>query len=253
MKKQQPRYYLFGIPIQALTMKEVLSRVDKAIFHHQHLLIGVINAAKIVNMKRDAHLRRAVLSADMILPDGMSIVWACRILGRWLPERITGIDLMHKILERGQTRGYRIYCLGATDEILNTAIEQIKSNYPGISIVGKHNGYFRPEEEPEVVKSIQTVVPDILFVAMNTPKKEQFLARWNGHLGVPVCHGVGGAFDVIAGKVHRAPAIWQRMGMEWLYRLLQEPRRLWRRYLITNVVFCFMVFMELFGTLRPTR
>jgi N-acetylglucosaminyldiphosphoundecaprenol N-acetyl-beta-D-mannosaminyltransferase len=116
-----------------------------------------------------------------------------------------------------------------------------------VQLVGWQNGYFKADQEADIAAAIAEARPDILFVAMSSPRKEAFLARWAGSMGVCVCHGVGGAFDVLAGKVHRAPERWQRLGLEWLYRVLQEPRRLWRRYLVTNTLFVSMVLWELFA------
>src|SRR5690606_13281614 len=127
----------------------------------------------------------------------------------------------------------------------DAAVQRMQEKHPGIHIVGQHHGYFRKEEEAQVAEMIRAARPDILFVAMTSPRKEEFLARWADHMGVPVCHGVGGAFDVVAGYVRRAPVWWQRLGLEWLYRVLQEPRRRWRRYLVTNTLFCAMVVREL--------
>lgn len=249
----QPTRRLFGVPINALTMDDVLATASVAINSRNRLLIGVVNAAKLVNMRRDAELHSAVFSCDLILADGASVVWASRLLGRPLPERVAGIDLMHRLLERSSECGYRVYCLGATETVLEQAVARLASDYPGAVFAGRHHGYFGRDEEAEIVADIQASCPDILFVAMSPPKKEQFLARWCAVLHVPVCHGVGGAFDVLAGKVKRAPPRWQRLGLEWLYRIVQEPRRLWRRYLVTNTLFCGMVLAELFGLLGPSR
>jgi N-acetylglucosaminyldiphosphoundecaprenol N-acetyl-beta-D-mannosaminyltransferase len=239
-----PVQNMLGIPICSLTMDEVLALIDRTISDRSRLQIGVVNAAKIVNMRRDEVLRNDVLSSNIILPDGTSVVWASRILGRPLPERVAGIDLMMGMFRRGNEHRYRIYCLGATDEVLEKATARIAADFPGVELVGQHNGYFTTEEEPAIADEIIAAKPHILLVAMNSPKKEKFLARWNDRLQVPVCHGVGGSFDVMAGKVQRAPEKWQRLGFEWLYRLLQEPRRLWRRYLVTNTLFCGMVLLE---------
>jgi N-acetylglucosaminyldiphosphoundecaprenol N-acetyl-beta-D-mannosaminyltransferase len=225
-------------------MDEVLALIDRTIADRGRLQVGVVNAAKIVNMRRDEVLRNDVMSSDIILPDGTSVVWASRILGRPLPERVAGIDLMMGMLRRGNENRYRIYCLGATDDVLEKATARIAADYPSVRLVGWHNGYFTTEEEPAIADEIVAAKPDILLVAMSSPKKEKFLARWNDRLDVPVCHGVGGSFDVMAGKVQRAPERWQRLGFEWLYRVLQEPRRLWRRYLVTNTLFCGMVLQE---------
>jgi N-acetylglucosaminyldiphosphoundecaprenol N-acetyl-beta-D-mannosaminyltransferase len=227
-----------------MTQAEVLCRVNETIARRGRLQIGVVNAAKIVNMRRNDALRQNVLASDLILADGLSVVWAGRLLDRPLPERVAGIDLMLGMLRCGNERGYRVYCLGATNEVLDKTMSRIAAEYPNVRLVGAHNGYFTPKEESAIAAEIAAATPDILFVAMPSPKKEQFLARWGSQLGVPVCHGVGGALDVLAGKVRRAPESWQRVGLEWLYRLLQEPRRLWRRYLVTNTIFCHMVLWE---------
>lgn len=244
-----PVQTLFGIPIHAITMEQTLAVIDQTISNRERLQIGVVNAAKIVNMRRDETLRQDVLSSHLIVADGMAVVWAGRLLGRPLPERVAGIDLMTEMLRQGNLRGYRVYCLGATDEVLEKVTVRIAKEYPQVSIVGKRNGYFSPDEESEVAQEIASAHPDILFVAMTSPKKEMFLARWSKQLGVPICHGVGGSFDVLAGKVQRAPELWQRLGLEWLYRVKQEPRRLWKRYFVTNTLFCGLVLQELRGRL----
>lgn len=239
-----PTRTLFGVAVGAVTMQQALARIDETIACRGRLRIGVVNAAKIVNMRRNRVLREDVLSSDLILADGMSVVWAGRLLGLPLPERVPGIDLMLGMLQRGNERRYRVYCLGATDAVLEAATARIAAEYPGVQIVGQRSGYFAAAEEASIAAHIRAAKPDILLVAMTSPKKEQFLAHWSAELGVPVCHGVGGSFDVLAGKVQRAPRGWQRLGLEWLYRLKQEPRRLWKRYLITNTLFCQMVLSE---------
>lgn len=239
-----PTRQLFGIPIAAATMTEVLASVAETIARGQRLRIGVVNAAKVVNMRRSQVLRDDVLSSDLILADGMSVVWASRILNRPLPERIAGIDLMLEILRLADARNYGVYCLGATDDVLSGVVDFIEREFPGVRLVGKRNGYFGSAEECQVAEAIRTAHPDVLFVAMTSPKKEKFLARWSPTMGVPVCHGVGGSFDVVAGKVKRAPTSWQRLGLEWFYRLKQEPGRLGRRYLVTNTIFCAMLIRE---------
>lgn len=246
-----PVRHLFGVPIEALTMDEVLSIVDDTIERRQRLLIGMVNAAKLVNMRRDESLGQSVREADMILADGMAVVWACWLLGRRLPERIPGIDLMHHMLKRSSERGHRVYCLGAEEEVLSKAVMRMQVDHPGLAIAGYQHGYYDAEDEPRIVERIRASKPDILLVAMTSPKKERFLARWSDRMDVPVCHGVGGSFDILAGKTKRAPRALQNLGLEWLYRVIQEPRRLWRRYLVTNSLFCTMLVAEFFGY-RPS-
>lgn len=235
---------VLGAPLRAATLDEAILICDDAIRSRRRLLIGVVNAAKLVNMRADKTLRDAVLAADIIFADGMAVVWAARRLGHPLPERVAGIDLMTSLLERGAERGYRVFFLGATQEILEEVVRRVRRDYPGVKIAGARNGYFKTEDEPELARQIAECGADILFAAMSSPKKEVFLARWADELNCPVLHGVGGAFDVMAGKVKRAPALWQRLGLEWFYRVLQEPGRLWRRYLVTNSAFCWWVARE---------
>lgn len=236
-----PTSDLFGVPVAAMTMAGALSLVDEAVSSRRRLQIGVVNAAKLVNMRRNHELRADVLSSDVVFADGMAVVWASRLLARPVPERIAGIDLMLGMLKRGTEAEYRVYCLGASPEVLDRVVHRIELDYPGVKLVGKHHGYFTETEESGVAADIAAARPDILFIAMTSPKKERFLSKWSPQLAVPVCHGVGGSFDVVAGQVQRAPASWQRLGLEWLYRVRQEPTRLWKRYLTTNSAFVMMV------------
>lgn len=245
LEVQTPIAKIIDVPVNAVTMEQALDIVDQAILGRKRLQIGVVNAAKIVKMRRDPTLRDDVFSSDIILADGMSVVWAGRLLRQPLPERVTGIDLMMNILSRGNKKGYRVFCLGATEEVLGKVVEKISSDYPNVKVVGRRNGYFTEDEAQNVAVEVAASGADVIFVAMTSPKKEKFLARWSADMKVPVCHGVGGSFDVMAGKVDRAPEIWQKFGIEWLYRVKQEPLRLWRRYLITNTIFCAIVLREI--------
>jgi len=243
--KNLPYVCLFGIPILSVTMSEILDVLHKQIKEREPIQIGVVNAAKVVNMHRDKSLKEDVLSSDIILADGAGVVLASVLLRKPLPERVTGIDLMYELFQKGTTLSYRVYCLGATEAVSKTMEDKIKSDYPGLILAGRHNGYFTSEEEESIANEIAESKADILLVAMTSPKKENFLARWSDRMNVPICHGVGGSFDVMAGKVKRAPILWQRMGMEWLFRVIQEPRRMWKRYLVTNTIFMWLLLKEL--------
>lgn len=242
---------ILGVPVDAITLEAVLARVEWAIARRAPLRIGVVNAAKLVNMRTDAGLRASVVESDLVLADGMSIVLAARLLGAALPERVTGIDLMAGMLRRAAARGWRVYCLGASEAVLRAAMAKMAEENPGLVLAGGRHGYFDDADEPAVAAEIAAARPDILLVAMTSPKKERFLARWSATIGASVCHGVGGSFDVLAGKVRRAPPRWQRLGLEWLYRVCQEPRRLWRRYLVANAAFCGLVLADI--ARRPFR
>ena len=228
---------ILGAPVCPINESQALDMIDDAIAQRKNLHIGVVNAAKIVNMQRDPVLRSSVLESDLVLADGIAVVWASRILGTPLPERVTGIDLMYGMFHRGNTKNYRVFCLGATEEVSEKVEVELNKSYPNVILAGRRNGYFSEEDEAGIAQSIADSKADILLVAMTSPKKEIFMAKWNSTMQVPVVHGVGGSFDVMAGKVKRAPVIWQKMGLEWLFRIKQEPSRLWRRYLKTNSLF----------------
>ncbi len=246
-----PQVPILGAGVHAATMDEALDAVDTAIRERERLMIGVVNAAKIMNMRKNPELSEDVNGSDLVLADGMSVVLASRVLRTPLPERVSGIDLMHGILARGAQSGYRVYCLGAKEEISAIVERRFNEMYPGINIVGRRNGYFSDDEEPAIVEDIAKRDVDVLFVAITSPKKERFMARWGDELNVTVVHGVGGSFDVVAGFVERAPESWQKLGLEWLYRVKQEPRRLWKRYLVTNTSFLAALAVAWFKSLVP--
>lgn len=235
---------MFGLKIDALTLDDVVWYCRRAVAQRQRLLIGVVNAAKVVNLRSDADLRESLLECDLVLADGQSVVWAGRVLHQRLPERVAGIDLFVRLLELADQENRSIYLLGAKPEVLARLAEVITGRYPGLRIVGRRDGYFSDEQGAEVAAEIRASGADMLFLGMVSPKKEIFLGRYGADLGVPVLHGVGGSFDVLAGVTARAPQLWQRAGMEWAYRLVQEPRRLWRRYLRTNTRFVVLLFQE---------
>lgn len=228
------RAFVLGCEIDRVDFAGALEVCEKAIRTRQFAQHMAINVAKLMAMRDDPTLRRAVERCELVTADGQAIVWASRLLKDPVPERVAGIDLMQRLLARAATSGYRIYILGAKREVLEAAVRRIGDQYPGISIAGYRDGYFEEAETTEVAAEIAAARPDILFVAMSSPRKEYFLARHGRTVGAPFVMGVGGAVDVIAGATRRAPLVMQRLGVEWLYRLMQEPRRLAKRYVATN-------------------
>ncbi len=227
----------FDVPIHPLTMQETLEEVAAAMRERRPLQHVALNVAKLVNLRKDADLRADVFGADLVGVDGMGILIGARCLGLPVPERVAGVDLMERILKLCADEGFRPYLLGARPEVLATAVERLAERHPNLRLAGRRDGYFTAAEEPGVVTAIRDSGADCLFVGMPTPRKERFMAAHRAALGVPFVMGVGGGIDVLAGLVRRAPAAWQRSGFEWLYRTLQEPRRMWRRYLTTNVAY----------------
>lgn len=235
------RRRILGIPIDAFTISEAVAQCTDAMEHGAYLTIGVVNAAKIVKMRKDIPLRNAVTGCHMILADGQSVVWASRMLRAPLPERVAGIDLFEALLGEAAQRGSRVYFLGARPEILAQMLNEVRLRFPGLAVAGARDGYFKADQEQEVADEIRRSGADLLFLGMSSPKKELFLGRWGEATGASVVHGVGGSFDVLAGLTKRAPIWYQKHGLEWLYRARQEPLRLGRRYLTTNTAFVLMV------------
>jgi N-acetylglucosaminyldiphosphoundecaprenol N-acetyl-beta-D-mannosaminyltransferase len=227
---QRRRVSIFGLTVDALTMDETIDAVDALIAAggvHQHV---VVNVSKVVQAERDPSLRAIINSCDLVNADGQPIVWAARLLGERLPARVTGIDLMSRLFARAEEAGYSVYLLGARQHVVDRVVRRLRREHPRLVIAGSHDGYWTPAEEASVVAEIAASKPTILFLAIPSPAKERFLARWKGQVGAPFTMGVGGSFDVYSGLIRRAPMWLQRLGLEWLFRTAQEPRRMWRRY-----------------------
>ncbi|HEY2715322.1 MAG TPA: WecB/TagA/CpsF family glycosyltransferase [Solirubrobacterales bacterium] len=240
------RVELLGSPLDVVDMDEAVARCERAIAAGEYLQHMSVNAAKLVAMRSDRELREAVNSCELVTADGQSVVWAARLFGIRLPERVAGIDLMQRMLGAANERGYRVYFLGAKQEVLEKAIGRLRERYPELVVAGSQHGYFGDEEIDAVAEAIRESKPDVLFVAMSSPRKEHFLGRLGPSLGAAFAMGVGGSVDVIAGVTKRAPVVLQRAGLEWAYRMAQEPRRLAKRYLPTNASFVGMVLRERF-------
>lgn len=205
---------------------------------NQHV---VLNASKIVLMENNKELARIINSCDLINADGMSIIWASKFLGNKIRERVAGIDIMYKLLEVAKQNKYRVFLFGSEENVINSVVKKLKENYKGLIIAGYRNGFFKEEDEPNIIDEISKSNCHILFIGFSSPKKEFFLNKHKKKIKVPFCMGVGGSFDVIAGKYSRAPVWMQNIGLEWFYRFIQEPRRMWKRYFINNFKFIFIV------------
>jgi N-acetylglucosaminyldiphosphoundecaprenol N-acetyl-beta-D-mannosaminyltransferase len=238
------RVSLLGCEIDALDMNETVERCRRLVESPGTAHQVSVNAAKLVSMRSDQRLREIVGESALVNADGQSVVWAARVLGRPLPGRVAGIDLLHGLLLLAERTGYSVYFLGAKADILETAVAKIERDYPRLEVAGTRDGYFTDEETDEVCAEIREAKPDMLFVAMSSPRKEYWIAENAERLEVPFVMGVGGSLDVIAGVTRRAPRWMQRVGLEWFARLIQEPRRLFGRYARTNSQFVWLVARE---------
>jgi N-acetylglucosaminyldiphosphoundecaprenol N-acetyl-beta-D-mannosaminyltransferase len=225
---------VLGIPFHNVTMDETIALIEEQIREGGFHQVATANVDFLKNSLRDQKLRDTLCSCDMVVPDGMPVVWMSRLMGTPLKERVSGVDLVERLAEVSARRGYGIYLLGASERHSQRAAKVLKQRYPELRIVGRYSPPPLPLEKmdhEEILRRIEEAEPEILLVAFGNPKQEEWLAMHRDRLKVPVCIGVGGTLDMLSGSMHRAPAWMQSNGLEWLYRTVQEPRRLAIRYL----------------------
>src|SRR5438874_767343 len=237
---------LLGLSFDAVTIETAVARCLEFCRGppSSHTVITA-NASHLCMMRHDPELALACRAADLTVADGMSVVWALRASGQPAPERVAGVDLMARLVAAAGEHRLRVYFLGARREVVTALVETIRVQNPGIETAGFRDGYFGPDDHLGIVEEIRASRADILFVGMPSPFKETWCERHRQCLEVPVIMGVGGSFDVLAGFVKRAPRWAQALGLEWLWRLLMEPRKLWKRYLTTNVEFVWLAGREI--------
>lgn len=241
-----PRPELLGCPLDPVGFDEAAARAVSWCLagpRRAHTLVTV-NAALLVAMRRDADLARACRAGDLVVADGVPVVWASRLAGASVPARVAGVDLMARLLELASERGLSAFFLGGREQVVRALVARCAARYPGLVVAGYRNGYFGPADEAAIVARIRESGADMLFVGMPSPFKEVWCERYRDALAVPLVMGVGGSFDVLAGFIRRAPRRLQTLGLEWLWRVAMEPRRLWKRYLVTNAVFIARVLGE---------
>lgn len=236
-----------SIPLDAITMEETLKIIDNAIQQKRRINHVVINAGKVVAMQKDNDLFNSVVTCDIINADGQSIVWAARFLGKKIPGRVAGIDLMQNLMALASEKKYTCFLFGARQEIVEKVVRAYTDLYGPDIIAGYRNGYYNKNEESAIAKQIADSGAHILFVAMPSPYKENFMYNNRKILsGIFFNMGVGGSFDVISGHTKRAPVWMQKIGLEWFYRFIQEPGRMWKRYLVGNTRFILLILKERF-------
>ncbi len=242
------RVNILNTTIDNLSVQETLKTIETAIANKKQIHHVVVNAGKIVAMQSDLQLRKSVNESDLINADGQAVVWASKILNQPLKERVAGIDLMQNLVELAHKKDYKIYFFGAKEDIVKEVVKKYSKQYSPNIIAGYRNGYFKKEEEKDIARQISQSGANILFVAISSPTKENFLYENKDLLNnVNFIMGVGGSFDVVSGKVKRAPLWMQKNGLEWFYRFAQEPKRMWKRYLVGNSKFIGLVLKERFS------
>lgn len=233
---------LFGIPVSRAGMDETVEYLTRVVETGRPHRVVTVNPIMVMAGLRDPRYMEVLRTADLVVPDGTGIVWAAARAGVPVKERVPGIELMLRLLAVGNERRWRVYFLGAADDVVREAADRLAKRFPGMVVVGVRDGYFSDDEDNAVVEAIRGAEPHLLFVGRSAERQDPWLARHKECLGVPVMMGVGGSFDVLSGRLRRAPASWQRLGLEWLYRLLQEPGRI--RRMATLPAFIAKVLLE---------
>jgi N-acetylglucosaminyldiphosphoundecaprenol N-acetyl-beta-D-mannosaminyltransferase len=247
---RRERVEVLGCRLDPLTLDTTVSRILELIQNAGPARQVSVNALKVNLCANDPELAELIERFDLVSADGVSIVWASRLLGVPLPGRVNGTDLMERLIDAAEVAELSIYLLGSRPEILEAANGELRATHPRLRIAGMHHGYFSDHEEERIVGGIRDARADILFVGMPSPGKERWIDRYIDELGVRFVMGVGGSIDVIAGVIPRAPVWMQRAGLEWLFRLVREPRRMWRRYLLGGLAFAWRLGMEVISTRR---
>lgn len=221
---------ILGVALDNLTQREALRRLANFIESGQPHHVVTVNPEFVMIARNDAEFRHVLKTADLVLADGIGLIWASRLLGQPLKERVTGVDTTDRLAALAAEKGYRMFLLGAREGVSAAAGDVLQQRYPGLMVAGAYAGTPSLEDESDIVERVRTAAPHILLVAYGAPEQDLWIRRNLASLGVPLAMGVGGAFDFISGRVPRAPRWMQRAGLEWLYRLIREPKR-WRRML----------------------
>jgi N-acetylglucosaminyldiphosphoundecaprenol N-acetyl-beta-D-mannosaminyltransferase len=231
------RIRILGVPVDCVDMQQAVAEVDRMIFGNRCELVLAVNPEKVMAAREDPLLLAALEQAGLLIPDGIGVVLAARVLGSPQLTRVPGADLMPALCELASLRGYGAYLLGATPQVNEAAVGAVRNRFPALRISGNAHGMFPEERALDIVNDINGSGADILFVALGSPKQEYWMSRYRDALRVKACQGVGGSFDVLAGVVKRAPAAFRRTNLEWFYRLVSQPRRAARQRVLPHFAY----------------
>ncbi len=241
MGEENNKVSVLGVLVNPINAGEIIRDVISRAKEQKKTLVSYVNAHNLIVANRDEHYRTLINQYDMVYPDGFGTVMAARVLGHEFPPRSTSADFFMDLFGSFAEEGVSVYLLGAKPGVMERSSERIRERYPDVNIAGLHHGYFGAEEEGAVIDEINRLRPHVLFVSTGVPHQEKWIDRNLSKLHVPVIWASGGVFDFVSGATKRAPQWMNDYGLEWLYRLIVEPKRLWRRYLIGNPVFLFLV------------
>jgi len=229
---------ILGVPVDAYrSTKELLQDIETGMNGAGTRTVFSVNPEKIMRARKDLVLSDTLVNSDFLIPDGIGVVLAIKVLHKKRISRIAGVDLMELLLDKAEERRYRVYIFGAKPAVLSRAIAEIKKRYPSLGIVGSSHGYLQEDRYASLINEINSVKPDILFVGLGSPKQENWIHAYKNLLNVKFCMGIGGSLDVIAGRITRAPYFFRTLGLEWLYRLMREPNRFRRQLALPQFFF----------------
>lgn len=227
-----PKVRIYGVPISKMSMDQTVAYLTNVIEQRQPHQVITANPIMVMAAQDDPAYLSMMQRAELIVPDGTGVVWAAKYVGEPVVERVPGYDLIHELMKVGESKSWKVYLLGASNEVIQAAAEKLRTVYPGIKLVGVRDGYFKDEHDAEVIQDIVDAAPDLLFVGRSAANQEPWIGKYKQQIGVPVMMGVGGSFDVLSGKLKRAPVLFQKLRLEWFYRLMQEPWRYKRMLLL---------------------
>ena len=248
-KHSSKRIEILGVPVDCVTMPEALDVVDQLVSDGAQGTAIAVNPEKIIKAQTDSELQGHLANAALLIPDGIGVVMAARLLGLGRMERVAGADLMPEICGRAAERGYSVYLYGASQDVNDKACKVLQQRYPSLRIAGSSNGFRKDEDMLGLIDEINASGASVLFIALGSPRQELWMARYLHSTSINVCQGVGGTFDVLAGNVRRAPALWRKLNLEWAYRLLSQPSRLLRQTALPR--FAWRVFREWLAGSKP--
>jgi N-acetylglucosaminyldiphosphoundecaprenol N-acetyl-beta-D-mannosaminyltransferase len=231
-----PKVNVFGIAVSRMSMQETIDYIIEAIHQNKPHQVVTINPIMVMMALEDPEFMSIMHRAELIVPDGTGVVWAAKYKGTPVKERVPGCDLLYELMKAGESHRWKVYLLGASPEVIAETASRLKAAYPRIDIVGYHHGYFTPEEDQRIVEEIKQADPQLLFVASQLDRQEPWIHEYRDQLNIPIMMGVGGSFDVIAGRVKRAPKAFQKLHLEWFYRLMKEPTRFKRMLALPKFV-----------------
>lgn len=239
---------MLGLSFINTDMSTLVNELDKRLEHGEQTFLVTVNTEIYMYARKHQDYLHTIEHADLITPDGIGMIMGAKIFGSPIQRRLTGYDLMIQLFRLGERRSYKYFLLGAEPEVIEETAQHVKRNFPALDLAGYHHGYFEWDDE-SVLRKIKMADPDVVLVGLGVPKQEEWIGEFRKSFDKGLFIGVGGSFDVLSGRIKRAPMIWQRLNLEWLYRLIQRPSR-WKRMMVLPIFIMKVIFARIMGKKR---